>query len=106
MKNNTILILGGYGEAGRQIAHYLLKESDVRLILAGRNLDKAQALATKLNTTVSGQRVKAQQLDAADQAGLESVFAQVQMAVVASSTSRYTRNVAQAALHPGWAGRQ
>ncbi|OGB62340.1 MAG: hypothetical protein A2Y94_11335 [Caldithrix sp. RBG_13_44_9] len=101
MKNNTILILGGYGEAGRLIAHYLLRESDVRLILAGRNLDKAQAAAAELNTTVFGQRVTAQLLDAADQTGLEKAFAQVQMVVVASSTSQYTRNVAQAALNIG-----
>lgn len=101
MKNNTILILGGYGEAGRQIAYYLLKESDVRLILAGRNLDKARAVATNLNTASSSQRVKAEQLDAADQAGLESSFAHVQMVVVASSTSLYTRKVAQAALNSG-----
>ena len=101
MKNNTILILGGYGEAGRLIARYLLKESDVRLILAGRNLAKAQAAASDLNSSFPGERVKSQQVDAADQLSLESAFTQVQLVVVASSTSQYTRNVAQAALNTG-----
>ena len=98
MKNNTILILGGYGEAGRLIARYLLKESDVRLILAGRNLAKAQAAASDLNSSFPGERVKSQQLDAADQVNLENAFTQVRMVVVASSTSQYTRKVVQAAL--------
>ena len=101
MKNNTILILGGYGEAGRQIAYFLLKESEVRIILAGRNLEKAQLLTNEFNSGLVDKRVSAFQLDAADQSSLEKAFTRVQMVVVASSTSQYTRNVAQAALHSG-----
>jgi saccharopine dehydrogenase-like NADP-dependent oxidoreductase len=101
MKNNIILILGGYGEAGRQIAQYLLKESDVRIILGGRNLEKAQMAARVLNASVSGERVSILQVDAADQPNLEKAFDQVQMVVVASSTSQYTLNVVQAALNSG-----
>lgn len=101
MKNQNILILGGYGEAGRQIAYNLLKESDVHIILAGRNKTKTQKVAAELNTIFSEERVTACQLDAADPPRLEKAFEKTQMVVAASSTSVYTRQVAQAALHSG-----
>ena len=40
MNQKTFLILGGYGTTGILIAELLLKETDVRLILTGRNLEK------------------------------------------------------------------
>lgn len=101
MENHTILILGGYGEAGRHIAHNLLKESNVQIILAGRNGIKAQKVAAELNAHFGGNRVTICQLDAADQPALEKAFRKTQVVVVASSTSMFTRQVVQAALQAG-----
>jgi saccharopine dehydrogenase-like NADP-dependent oxidoreductase len=44
-----ILIIGGYGNFGRFIAKRLAQKSNVTLIIAGRTLSKAQALAKELN---------------------------------------------------------
>jgi saccharopine dehydrogenase (NAD+, L-lysine-forming) len=37
-----VLILGGYGNTGFLIAKLRLQESDVQLVIAGRNLSRAQ----------------------------------------------------------------
>ena len=45
----TVLILGGYGNAGLPIARLLLQECDAEIIIAGRNLGRAQRTADELN---------------------------------------------------------
>lgn len=44
-----VLIIGGYGNFGRFIAESLAKENNIQLIIAGRSIDKAEALARSLN---------------------------------------------------------
>ena len=41
MNNKTFLILGGYGGVGRSLARLLLQETDIRLVLAGQTIEKA-----------------------------------------------------------------
>ena len=43
-----VLIIGGYGNFGTFIARMLAREDNIKLILAGRNLNKAQKAAGKL----------------------------------------------------------
>lgn len=93
-----ILILGGYGNTGLPIAKGLLAETDVSLVLAGRSLDKATAQAAAFNRQFGGERVSAQQVDAADPASLRSAFTGVDFVVVASSTAQYVETVARAAI--------
>ena len=52
----TILILGGYGITGSLIARLLLQESEIRLVLAGRSVEKAAAKAAELNRQFPGRR--------------------------------------------------
>lgn len=94
----TILILGGYGNTGLLIAKGLLAETDARLVLAGRSLDKANVHAAALNQQFGGGRVVAQRVDAADPASLRTAFAGVDFVVIASSTAQYADLVARAAL--------
>jgi saccharopine dehydrogenase (NAD+, L-lysine-forming) len=96
----TIFILGGYGETGRLLAHYLLQETDCRLILAGRHPEKAQALADELNRQVNSIRVESAFADAADIESL-GAFNGADLVVAASSTAVYCENVARAALAAG-----
>ena len=96
-----LLILGGYGNTGFLIARFLLQESDVQLVLAGRNLNRAQQVADQLNHQFSGDRVSAQQLDASHLKSLEAGFEAIDMVVVASSTIHYTRNIVTTALKVG-----
>jgi hypothetical protein len=98
MENKTILILGGYGNTGRPLARLLLQESAARLVLAGRNLDKAQGLAEELNRTYGGDRVRGACVDASDLTSLRQAFRGVDFVVVASSTTQFTLQIASAAL--------
>lgn len=97
----TILILGGYGYAGRLLAKWLLKESDARLVLAGRNAEKARALAEELNAEFPGDRVGSTAADAADPASLRQALRGANMVLVASTTTQHTERVARAALEAG-----
>ena len=56
---NTIVILGGYGNTGREVARLLLEHSDARLVLAGRNGERVAQAATEWNGRYPGQRVRA-----------------------------------------------
>ena len=98
METKVILILGGYGNTGRPLARLLLQESDAQLILAGRNQAKAESFAAELNHAFTGNRARGIYADASDEAQLRQAFAGVDLVVVASSTTRYTRQVASAAL--------
>ncbi len=49
MPEKSILILGGYGNAGLPIARLCLEHTDTRLVLAGRNQSKAVESAAQLN---------------------------------------------------------
>ncbi len=101
MNEPSILILGGYGMTGRQLAEILLQETTARLALAGRTLSKAHALAKALNDRFPGERARGVFADAADPASLQAAFQGIDVVVVASSTSAFTREVACAALAAG-----
>ncbi len=96
-----IVILGGYGYAGRALAPFLLKHTDARLVLAGRDVDKARAEAVRLNGWYPGGRVTGETADAADVDSLRGIFQGARLVAVCSSTPQHTRNVARAALDLG-----
>jgi saccharopine dehydrogenase-like NADP-dependent oxidoreductase len=98
VENKTILVLGGYGNTGRPLARLLLQESDAQLVLAGRNLEKAQKFANELNLAFQGNRVRGACVDASDVASMHQAFIGVNIVVVASSTTQFTRQVTTAAL--------
>lgn len=101
MDARTFLILGGYGLTGICLAKLLLQETDLRLVLAGRNLEKAQAAAGELNAAFEGERVSARRVDASDPESLRQGFQEVDFVLVASSTAVFVREVASAALEAG-----
>jgi hypothetical protein len=101
MSEKTFLILGGYGNAGRPLARLLLQETDVRLVVAGRDPARAEAAANELNRIFPGGRVTGQAVDASDPASLGPAFQGIDLVLVASSTVRYARQVAEEALQAG-----
>jgi len=94
---NTILILGGYGYAGRLLAKHLLARTKYKIIIAGRHLDKAQALVDELHD----KRATARQVDAADSASLKNALQGVDFLLVAAPTTHHTETVIRAALDAG-----
>ena len=56
MRDQTMLILGGYGGEVKLLAKLLLKETELRVFIGGRYHAKAEAFASELNARFSGQR--------------------------------------------------
>lgn len=62
--SRRILVIGGYGNFGQFISRRLAREADVQVLIAGRDLAKASALAATLTTTLPAPNpVLAVQLD-------------------------------------------
>lgn len=93
-----ILILGGYGYTGKPLARHLLAWSNAGVVLGGRHIEKARALADQLNAEFTGQRVSAIYVDAADRQSLDSALSSVDLIVVAAPTTHHAENVVHAAL--------
>ena len=93
----NILILGGYGATGKLLAKHLLAQTEHQIIIAGRNLDKAQAFMHSLHD----ERVTARQVDAAGSASLKQALQRVDLILVAAPTTHHTGTVVRAALDAG-----
>ncbi len=94
---STVLVLGGYGVTGATLSELLLEYSDADVIVAGRTLPKAEALAAELGARYP-ERVAARRADAADPASLDAAFTGIDMVAVASSTLAHAETVIDAAL--------
>src|SRR5690349_11607567 len=91
---NTILILGGYGATGRLLTKHLLAETDHNIVIAGRNLEKAQAFVDSLHDA----RLTVKRADAADPVSLREALQTVDFLLVAAPTTHHTETVVCAAL--------
>jgi len=89
MINQTLLILGGTGNAGFSIAHHLLQETDFSLIISSRDQEKAHFTAGELNASALKDdwryRVAGIALDPSDEAALRAAFAKVGAVIVAAA---------------------
>jgi hypothetical protein len=94
---SKILILGGYGYTGRLLAKYLLAETDAHIVIAGRSLDKAQALVNEL----ANPRACAQKVDASVAATLQPALQDVDLCLVAAPTTHHAETVIYACLAAG-----
>lgn len=98
MSSKRIVILGGYGNTGSLIAKYLLQETGCEIIVAGRNRVRAGQLASVMNDEHPGRRVSGVFANAAEGESLKRVFTDADLVIVASSTTQFTRPIAEAAL--------
>jgi hypothetical protein len=91
---SKILILGGYGYTGKLLAKHLLAQTDVEIIISGRNLEKAKSFADELNNS----RVTIKQVDASDFGGLKQALQGVTLCLVAAPTTHHTEAVIRACI--------
>jgi saccharopine dehydrogenase-like NADP-dependent oxidoreductase len=96
---HTVLVLGGYGFFGERISEALASDSSVRLLVAGRNVGKAAAVAARLKLPLD----QAITLEAND-AGLAARLRELRVNTLIHAagpfqTQRYT--VATAAIEAG-----
>ncbi len=68
MKEKIITIIGGYGNTGEVVANILSTKTEHKIIIAGRDVEKAQKLANQL-----GKNTKAVQLNIFDQVQLKNI---------------------------------
>jgi len=99
--SQSVLILGGYGSTGRLIAELLLRESDIELIIAGRDLRKAEIQMHRLQNKFPVTGVSALAIDAARPESLKSAFEKANLVCVACGTSGHVAEIAKAALACG-----
>ncbi len=101
MKSNTVLILGGYGNAGLAVARLLVSQNRCKIILAGRNGSRAQSAANQLNAESKTDCVRGLEADAAIRESLLKAFQEVDIVIVAATTIAHTLTVAETALESG-----
>ncbi|WKL56440.1 saccharopine dehydrogenase NADP-binding domain-containing protein [Asticcacaulis sp. ZE23SCel15] len=96
-----VLILGGYGNFGKRIAEALIR-SNVPVIIAGRDLSKAQALAHRLKAMVPDAEVGAAFINVDD--GLIETLKNLSPKVVVNTVGPFQRqdyHVARACIAAG-----
>lgn len=98
---HRVLIIGGYGNAGRLIALHLLKHSpNAHVTIAGRREDKALEIAQRLEKDYPG-RVAGRMVDLADVESIDHAFSETGLVVNAAGAIPHTRKVAEALLRHG-----
>ena len=93
----NILILGGYGYTGKPLAKHLLAQTDHKVILAGRNIEKATAFAKQLDSD----RISVRRVDAADANSMRDGLQGVDFLLVAAPTTHQADAVIEAAIAAG-----
>lgn len=96
-----ILILGGYGRTGIEIAKLLLKHSNCTVWLAGRDPIKAARTARELNSRCFEERVKGVEVNAALKTQLVRLFEKADMVISTLPLTGEGKKIAQAALEAG-----
>ena len=99
MKENiTLLVLGGYGGTGKVFCRYLLKETGVNIIVAGRRLEKCEELSEQLHAEFAQERISTRYVDASDVESLRKAFHDINFVLVAATTTKWAKQIAEAAL--------
>ena len=96
-----VVILGGYGETGWRIARLLAARGHGPVVVAGRDLAKAEGLAEALSRSVRLARVEPLEVDATDRAALTSALAGAALLVNATTSAAPIGSVVGAALDAG-----
>ena len=100
---STVLVVGGYGNAGAAITDLLLAHSDHAIRVGGRHLDLAQSLVDELGARDDAwpARLEVVRVDAGDRASLASALEGVDLCIAAAGTSRSAATAVAAALSAG-----
>ncbi len=103
MESKTMMILGGYGGAGVCISQLLLQETDLNLILAGRNAVQANKAAEQLNSEFGGNRVRGMQVNASSPEALRTAFksCDIVMSCIPITSNGIGGGIVQAAFDAG-----
>ncbi len=93
----SIVVVGGYGNAGRHIVELLLRHTDREVVVAGRRLERARTFVAAL----ANPRATAARADATHPRTLGPLLEDAEILIVAAGTSDSWRTTADAALTAG-----
>jgi saccharopine dehydrogenase (NAD+, L-lysine-forming) len=96
-----ILILGGYGLTGSYLARLLLRHSTANILIAGRNLQKAESFANALGESFGSCRVRDIRVDVEDLNSIRSALPSVDLVLAATSFGCHCSAIAKVALENG-----
>lgn len=99
----TVLVVGGYGNAGAAITRLLLAHSDHIVRVGGRHPQRAQALVGELGAVDAAwpARVESVAVDAADRTSLDRALIGADLCIAAAGTSRSAATAVAAAVSAG-----
>ena len=97
----NIIILGGYGRAGFEIANLLLETTVHNICLAGRDQARAWRTANELNFRYFGERVTGLEVNTAIGNSLTRVLADYDLVIVAMPVTGIGSRIARAAFDAG-----
>ncbi|HEX9122816.1 MAG TPA: saccharopine dehydrogenase NADP-binding domain-containing protein [Actinomycetota bacterium] len=97
----SVVVLGGYGQTGRRIAGPLAARTSLPIVVAGRNGDRAAAVAERLCRLRNGAPVEARSVDAAEPKRLRDLVAGARLLVDATSSEVPVDSIARTALEAG-----
>ena len=80
------------------LARLLIEQTDAHIIIAGRNIQKAERAVADLGQASAAGRVAAAVVDAEDLRSLRAAFRGIDMVLLATSLARHAEPVAQAAV--------
>lgn len=80
------------------LCRYLLKETNVNIIVAGRRLEKAEEFANKLNQEFLPNRISARYVNASNLESLRKAFYDIDFVLVAATTTKWAKQIAETAL--------
>lgn len=96
-----VLVLGGYGGTGSEVARLLHRLTDAEIVVAGRSGEKARALAAELDKGAAQGRARGAAVDAADPAAVAGAFKGMDLVIVLTATPALAPAFAGAALAAG-----
>lgn len=100
-RTKNMLILGGYGRAGFEIAKLVLKYSRCSVWLAGRDIVKATRAAWELNSSCFEKRVTGIEVNVAFRRKLTLIMKDYDLVVASIPATSFGARMAEAALDAG-----
>ncbi|MFC1497848.1 saccharopine dehydrogenase NADP-binding domain-containing protein [Verrucomicrobiota bacterium] len=94
----NVIILGGCGKLGYEVAHLLLLSTNIRLTICGRKKHEIKRVAKELNILFPKNRVTPRMADISDFDSLTQTLQGHDAAIVCTSGSKHTENIIGAAL--------
>ena len=93
-----VLILGGYGGAGKALVECLLPFPFEQILIGGRNLEKAQAFKSALLQKYPNANIDIRPVDAADKESLLTSLADIDLVVNCATIPDHISTLTEAAL--------